>query len=70
MINQYSPALKRTVITYKQGKLTVASTLPTENRAILKKLLPAYKKIFTDAYITHTARHKKDVKKRPIGVRL
>ena len=50
-INRLSPALKKTVHTYKRGKLTYAHTLPTKDKEILKKLLPAYRKIFFDAYI-------------------
>ena len=50
-INTYPPALKQTVKIHKRGKLFYAYTLSTSNKATLKKLLPAYKKVFKDAYI-------------------
>lgn len=53
-INRFSPALKKTVRTYKRGKLTYAYTIPTKDKKILKKLLPAYRKVFVDAYIAPT----------------
>jgi len=67
LINRFSPALKKTVRTYKRGKLTYAYTIPTKDKKTkltyaytiptkdkktLKKLLPAYRKVFSDAYIT------------------
>jgi hypothetical protein len=55
-INQYPPALKKTIRTYKKHGLTYAYTIPTTDIVTLKKLLPAYKKIFTDAYIQTTHR--------------
>ena len=51
-INRFSPALKNTVRTYKKGKLTYAYTIPTKDKKTLKKLLPFYRKVFSDAYIT------------------
>ena len=51
-INRFSPALKKTVRTYKRGKLTYAYTIPTQDKKTLKKLLPAYRKVFSDAYLT------------------
>ncbi len=51
-INRFSPALKKTVCTYKRGKLTYAYTIPTQDKKTLKKLLPAYRKVFSDAYIS------------------
>jgi len=57
-INRFSPALRKTVRTYKKGKLTYAYTLPTKDKKILKKLLPSYHKVFSDAYITPTKKNK------------
>ncbi len=54
MIDQYPPALKETVKTYSKHGHTYAYTLPTSDRETLKKLLPAYKKVFKDAYIQPT----------------
>jgi len=54
IIDRYPPALKKTIKTYKRKGYTYAYTLPTSDRATLKKLLPAYKKVFHDAYIQHT----------------
>jgi len=55
-IDRLSPALKKTVRTYKNGKLVYAYTIPTTDRETLKKLLPAYRKVFHDAYIAPTKR--------------
>jgi len=54
VLKKYPPALKETVRTYKKGVLTYAYTLPTEDRDTLQALLPAYKKVFQDAYIQPT----------------
>ncbi|MBA1421034.1 MAG: hypothetical protein FAF03_09345 [Epsilonproteobacteria bacterium] len=53
-IDKYPPALKETVKTYSKNGHTYAYTLPTSDRATLKKLLPAYQKVFKDAYIQPT----------------
>ena len=53
-IDKLPPALKETVRTYKRGNLTYAHSLPTSDQKTLKKLLPAYQKIFSDAYIAPT----------------
>lgn len=53
-LNTYPPALKQTISTYKKGKFIYAYTLPTADKATLKKLLPAYRKVFKDAYIAPT----------------
>ena len=55
-IDRLSPALRKTVRTYKHGKLVYAYTIPTTDRKTLKKLLPAYRKVFHDAYIAPTKR--------------
>ena len=54
VIDQYPPALKETVRTYTKKGHTYAYTLPTSDKATLKKLLPAYQKVFSDAYIQPT----------------
>ncbi|NOR55247.1 MAG: hypothetical protein GQ531_03480 [Sulfurovum sp.] len=53
-ISAYPPALQLTVKTYKKGRYTYAYTVPTNDKTILKKLLPAYRKVFKDAYIIKT----------------
>lgn len=53
-IEHFSPALKNTVRTYKKGKFIYAHTIPTGNKETLKKLLPEYRKVFSDAYIDPT----------------
>ncbi len=55
-IDRYSPALRKTVRTYKHRNRNYAYTTPTRDRDILKKLLPAYRKVFKDAYIQPTKR--------------
>ena len=53
-IQAYPPALRETIKTYKKNGLTYAYTIPTADKATLKTLLPAYKKVFKDAYIQPT----------------
>jgi hypothetical protein len=53
-IDKFPPALKKTVMIEKRGELTYAYTLPTSDRKTLKKLLPSYRKFFSDAYIGST----------------
>ncbi len=53
-IERFSPALKKTVRTYKRGKSTAAYTIPTKDEKTLRKLLPSYRKFFPDAYVTTT----------------
>lgn len=50
-LDRYPPALRRTIKTYRRKGYSYAYTLPTSDRATLKKLLPAYRKVFSDAYI-------------------
>ena len=54
VLKSYPPALKETVKTYRKGKLTYAYTIPTTDKTTLKTLLPAYRKVFKDAYIQPT----------------
>lgn len=53
-IDKLPAALKDTVRTYKRGNLTYAHSIPTDDKKTLKKLLPAYQKVFKDAYIQPT----------------
>ena len=53
-IDRLPPALKKTVRTYKRGNLTYALSIPTTDTETLEKLLPAYQKVFSDAYIAPT----------------
>ena len=53
-MKKFPPALKKTVRTYKRGRKTYLHTLPTQNKRLLKKVLPAYRKLFRDAYISKT----------------
>ncbi len=62
-LSTYPPALKETVHTYKKGKFTYAYTLPTNDKATLKKLLPSYRKVFKDAYIISTRLNKGQLQK-------
>ena len=50
-IDRLPPALKETVRTYNRGNTTYAHSIPTSDEETLKKLLPAYQKVFSDAYI-------------------
>ena len=56
VIDRLPPALRKTVTTYNRGDLTYAQSIPTTDEATLKKLLPAYQKVFSDAYIAPTKR--------------
>ena len=53
-IDRLPPALKKTVRTYDRKNLTYAHSIPTTDQEVLKKLLPAYQKVFFDAYIQPT----------------
>lgn len=55
-IDRLSPALQKTVRTYKNRNMVYAYTIPTTDKETLKKLLPAYRKVFHDAYIAPTKR--------------
>ena len=50
-IDSFSPALKKTVRTYKKDHYIYVHTVPTDKKKHLTKLLPAYRKVFSDAYI-------------------
>lgn len=51
MTSKFTPALRNTVMFYQKDSVTVACTLPTPNKNTLIRLLPAYRKVFKDAYI-------------------
>ena len=50
-IDKLPPKLKKTIQVTKKKSLYKARTLPTTNKAVLEKLLPRYKKEFSDAHI-------------------
>ncbi len=54
ILKKYPPALQKTIKTYNRKGFTYAHTIPTSDKVTLKKLLPAYKKVFKDAYIQPT----------------
>ena len=54
IIDTYPPALQKTIKTYKKNGNIYAHTIPTADKVTLKKLLPAYRKVFKDAYIQPT----------------
>lgn len=51
-LNKLSPALRKTVEIQKRGKQHVACSIHTEDKTKLQKLLPSYKKVFPDAFIS------------------
>ena len=50
-LNKFPPALSKTVRITQRGKLHIATTLPTQDKKTLQRLLPSYKKVFSDAFI-------------------
>ena len=51
-LNKLSPALRKTVEIQKRGEQHVACSVHTKDKAKLQKLLPSYKKVFPDAFIS------------------
>lgn len=51
-INKLSPALRKTIKVKKRGQQHVASSVHTDKKETLQKLLPAYQKVFPDAFIS------------------
>ena len=51
-LNKLSPALRKTIKVRKRGEQHVASSLHTDKKETLEKLLPAYRKVFPDAFIS------------------
>ncbi|MCW8822151.1 MAG: hypothetical protein OQK45_07965 [Sulfurovum sp.] len=65
-LNKLSPALKKTIEVQKRGDDNVACSMQTEDKKSLQKLLPSYKKVFPDAFIsayqeTETAPTKREI---------
>lgn len=51
-LNKLSPALRKTVEIQKRGEQHVACSIHTEDKTKLQQLLPSYKKVFPDAFIS------------------
>jgi|GEM_PF-1233810 len=51
-IDKLSPALRKTIEVKKRGNQHVASSINTDKKETLQKLLPSYQKIFPDAFIS------------------
>ena len=51
-LNKLSPAVRKTVEIQKRGEQLVACSAHTDNKEKLEKLLPSYKKVFPDAFIS------------------
>lgn len=52
-LNKLSPSLRKTILVQKRGETHVAHSLPTENKSTLQELLPSYRKVFRDAFISN-----------------
>ena len=51
-LNKLSPAVRKTVKIQKRGEQHVACSIHTKDKTKLQKLLPSYKKVFPDAFIS------------------
>ncbi len=51
-LNKLSPALRKTIEIQKRGEDHVACSIQTEDKKMLQKLLPSYKIVFHDAFIS------------------
>lgn len=51
-LNKLSPALRKTIQIKKRGNQHVASSVHTDKKEALQKLLPSYQKVFPDAFIS------------------
>lgn len=51
-LNQLSPSLRKTIQIKKRGNQHVASSVQTDKKEALQKLLPSYQKVFPDAFIS------------------
>jgi len=51
-LNKLSPAVRKTVEIQKRGEQHVACSIHTNDKTKLQKLLPSYKKVFPDAFIS------------------
>lgn len=59
-LNKLSPALRKTIQIKKRGNQHVASSIESDKKEALQKLLPSYQKVFPDAFIS--AEEKVDTK--------
>jgi hypothetical protein len=59
-VNKLSPALRKTIQIKKRGDQHVASSVESDKKEVLQKLLPSYQKVFPDAFIS--AEEKVDTK--------
>ena len=50
-LKKLPPALRKTVEIQKKGNLHIASSIQTEDKTTLQRLLPSYQKTFPDAFI-------------------
>ena len=50
-LSKFPQALRKTIVIEKSKKLYKAKTLLTQNKNLLTVLLPAYKKVFPDAFV-------------------
>lgn len=51
-LNKLSPLLRNTIIVEKRGEEHVVCSLQTEDKKTLENLLPSYKKVFPNAFIS------------------
>jgi hypothetical protein len=51
-LNKLSPTLRKTIQIKKRGNQHVASSVQTDKKEALQKLLPSYQKVFPDAFIS------------------
>lgn len=51
-LEKLSPSLRKTIKVKKRGHQLVASSINTDEKETLQKLLPSYQKIFPDAFIS------------------
>ncbi len=51
-VNKLSPALRKTIQITKRGNQHVASSVESDKKETLQKLLPSYQKVFPDAFIS------------------
>jgi len=58
-LDKFSPELQKTIAIKKDKKYYRVKTLPTHNKKVLTKLLPYYKKVFSDAFIDTVEEEKK-----------
>ena len=59
-VNKLSPTLRKTIQIKKRGEQHVASSIESDKKETLQKLLPSYQKVFPDAFIS--AEEKEEIK--------